>query len=116
MTDFDLEARLKSVCLPDRPDAYWADFPSRVRVQLRRESGGTPPRSGQRFRIARAFEFALAAALIFICVQYHPLQATSAAVARHARDLHRQVARLDAGLHRLVLNTDGMAYLLTEAN
>jgi hypothetical protein len=27
-----------------------------------------------------------------------------------------QLARLDAGLHVLMLNTDGMGYLLAEAN
>ena len=36
MNDFDLEAKLKRVLVPERSEEYWSDFPSRIRVQLRR--------------------------------------------------------------------------------
>ena len=55
-------------------------------------------------------------ALVFVGIQFHPLQTVSLAVTKQQRQFHAQLARLDAGLHRLMLNTDGMGYLLTEPN
>ena len=36
MNNFDLDAKLKSLRVPERTEEYWNDFPSQVRVQLRR--------------------------------------------------------------------------------
>jgi len=116
MTDFDLESKLKSVPVPDRSDEYWNDFPSRVRMQLRRERFEPAPSRGWRRRFTWAFDFALTAALVIVCLEYHPLHYASVAITQHERYFHTQWARLDSGLHRLVLNTDGMGYLLAEAN
>ena len=114
MNDFELESKLKSVRVPERPDEYWNDFPSRVRVQLPRERREFAPPSAWRLRLAWAGGFALAVALVFACVQFHPLQTVSLAITKQQRQFHAQLARLDAGLHKLMLNTDGMGYLLTE--
>jgi hypothetical protein len=116
MNDFDLESKLKSVRVPEQPDEYWNDFPSRVRVQLRQARIESAPRSQWRPRLAWAGGFTLALAMAFVCIEYHPLQAASAAITQNERHFHGQLARLDAGLHKLILNTDGMGYLLTEAN
>jgi hypothetical protein len=116
MNDFKLESKLKSVRVPERPDEYWNDFPSRVRVQLRRERPEFTPQSAWRPRLAWAGGFALAVALVFVCVQFHPLQTASLAITKQQRHFQAQLARLDAGLHMLMLNTDGMGYLLTEPN
>ena len=116
MNDFDLESKLKSVPLPERPDGYWNDFPSRVRVQLPRERREFAPQNAGHPRLAWAGGFALAVVLVFVCVQFHPLQTASLAITKQQRHFHAQLARLDAGLHVLMLNTDGMGYLLTEAN
>ena len=116
MNDFDLESKLKSVRVPERPEEYWDDFPSRVRVQLRRERREFAPQSVRRPRLVWAGGLALALALVFICVQFHPFQTVSLAITKQQRQFHAQLARLDAGLHVLMLNTDGMGYLLTEAN
>ena len=116
MNDFELESKLKSVRVPERPEEYWNDFPSRVRVQLRRERGEFTPQSVWRPRLAWAGGLALAVALVFVCVQFHPLQTASLAITKQQRHFQAQLARLDAGLHVLMLNTDGMGYLLTEAN
>jgi hypothetical protein len=116
MNDFDLESKLKSVPLPERPQEYWEDFPARVRFQLRRRQIEASPRPAWRLPLVQAGGFALAVALVFVCLQYHPLQAASAAFNLHEKHFHGQLARLDAGLHRLILNTDGMGYLLADAN
>ena len=116
MNDFELESKLKSVRVPERPDEYWNDFPARVRVQLRRERREFAPQSAWRPRLAWAGGFALAVALVFVCVQFHPLQTASLAITKQQRQFHAQLARLDTGLHVLMLNTHGMGYLLTEAN
>jgi hypothetical protein len=116
MNDFDLESRLKSVRVPERPDEYWSDFPSRVRVQLRREQIVFESRNAWRPRLAWASGFALALVMTFVCMDVHPLRTASAAIIQKEQHFRAQVARLNAGLHALVLNTDGMGYLLTEPN
>ncbi|MGA2853015.1 MAG: hypothetical protein ABSE90_02625 [Verrucomicrobiota bacterium] len=116
MNDLELESKLKSVRVPERPDEYWDYFPSRLRVQLRRERREFAPRSAWRPRLAWAGGLALAVALVFACVRFHPLQTASLAITKQQRQFHAQLARLDAGLHVLMLNTDGMGYLLTEAD
>jgi hypothetical protein len=116
MNDFDLESKLKSVRVPARPDEYWEDFPSRVRVQLRRDCGEFSPQGEWRPRLAWAGGFALAVAMIFLSVQFHAVQSVSLAIAKQERQFHVQLARLDTGLHKLMLNTDGMGNLLSQAN
>ena len=114
MNDFELGSKLKSICLPERPEEYWDDFPSRVRVQLPRARREFMPQSAWRPRPAWAGAFALAVALVFVCIQCHPFQTMSLAITKQQRQFQVQLARLDIGLHRLMLNTDGMGYLLTE--
>lgn len=116
MTHFDLELKLKSVHVPERPDEYWNDFPARVRVQLRHRRSEEAPRLAWRTRLMWAGDFALTMAVVFICLRYHPLEAATNAIASRERHFHAQLARLDTGLHRLMLNTDGMGYLLADAN
>ena len=116
MNDFDLESRLKGVPVPERPDEYWNDFPTRIRVQLHRQRAVTTRRRPWRPLLIWSADFALAAALVFVCIECHPLQAVSAVISRQQASLRHQLARLDSGLHKLVLNTDGMGYLLAEAN
>jgi len=114
MNDFGLESKLKSLRVPERTQEYWNDFPSQVRVQLRRSRPEFSPRSFSSLRFACGGGFALA--LVMVCFQFHPLQTVSLAIAKQERHFHTQLARLDTGLHKLMLNTDGMGYLLTEAN
>ena len=116
MNDFDLETKLKSLRVPERPDEYWEDFPSRIRVQLPRERLEFSRPSAWRPRLAWAGGFALAVALVWGCIQFHPVQTVALAIAKQERHIHMQLAQLDTGLHKLMLNTDGMGYLLAEAN
>jgi hypothetical protein len=116
MNNFELEIQLKSLRVPGRPDEYWKDFPQRIRLQLRREPSNSAPPRAWRSRVAWLCDFALATAMVFVCIDYHPLQTASAALIRHERNFDVQLARLDAGLHRLMLNTDGISHLLAEAD
>jgi hypothetical protein len=116
MNDFDLEKKLKNVCVPERKDEYWDDFPSRIRVQLRRERREFTAQSVRHPRLAWAGGLALTMALVCVCLELHPLRTTTNAIAWHEQHFRAHLAQLETGLHRLMLNTDGMGYLLAEAN
>lgn len=116
MNDFELESKLKGVCVPERSDEYWNDFPSRIRVRLHREQAGFAPRQVWRTRLTWVSNFALTAVVLLVCMQYHPLRSATTAIIKRERCFHAQIARLDGGLHRLMLNTDGMGYLLMDAD
>ncbi len=75
-----------------------------------------PSPGSWRPRFAWAGGFAMTMALLFGSIEFHPLQTMSLAIAKQERHFHMQLARLDTGLHKLMLNTDSMGYLLTEAN
>ena len=116
MNSSDLESKLKSVPVPERSEEYWNDFPSRIRVQLRREQSMRPPRIVWRPRLAWAGGLALAVALMWVGERFHPLQTASAAITKQQRQLHTQLVQLETGLQQLMLNTHGMGYLLAEVN
>lgn len=117
MNDLELQTRLKSTPLPARPDEYWEDFPGRIGWQLRSRSCRNTARPVWRLGPFRAADFALATALVLLfCLQFNALPLTCAVIHHHERVFHAQLARLDAGLHKLMLNTDGMNDLLTDAN
>jgi hypothetical protein len=114
MKDTELKAKLKSVRVPERTDEYWTDFPSRVRVQLprgRREAG---PQSARDPRWVWAFRFATAAALVLVCVQFHPLRTAASVITQREQHIRMQLAQFDTGLHKLMLDQHGMSYLVTE--
>lgn len=112
MNDFELESKLKSVRVPERAADYWEDFPSRVRAQLPRGRRESEPRTYPHF--AWATGFALALVLAFVCIRFDPLQSASDAITKQEKNFRAQVARLDAGLHVIVLNMHGMDNLLYE--
>ena len=112
----DLESRLKSVPVPERSAEYWDDFPSRIRVQLRREHREFAPRSVWRPRLAWAGGLALAVALMWVGERFHPLETASVALTKQQRQLHAQFVQLETGLQQLMLNKHGMGYLLAEVN
>jgi hypothetical protein len=114
MNNFDLDAKLKSVPLPERTEEYWDDFPSQVRVQLRRSHPEFASRLAWWPRLAWAGGLALT--MVLVCLQFHPLQPVSLAVVKKEQHLRKQLAQLDAGLHVLMFNLHGMGYLLAEAN
>jgi hypothetical protein len=116
MNDLELQARLKSAPVPARPAEYWEEFPWRVRVQLERRQPAPRRSRSWRQRLGWAADLGFSAALILICLQCRPWQPAAAAITQRERCLHVEFARLDAGLHQLMLNTDGLGYLLNDSN
>ena len=116
MNDSELKSLLRNAPVPERSEEYWDDFPTQVRMQLNRERHEVAPRKAWRPRLAWAGGFALALTLAFVCIQYHPLQKASAAMTRHEKQLHAQMAQIENGLHVLMFNPHGMGYLLADAN
>ena len=116
MNDFELNAKLKNVPLPERTEAYWNDFPAQVRVQLPRESRAFAPQRVWRPRLQWAGGLALALALIWVGERFHPLQSASAAITKQERQIRLQVKRLETGMRTLVFNPRGMGNLLYETN
>ena len=118
MNDSELKSLLRNAPVPERSEEYWDDFPAQLRMQLRRERHevaplNTRPLNAWRPRLAWAGGFALA---VFMCIQFHALQHASAAITKHERQLHTQVAQIESGLQLLMFNPHGMGYLLADAN
>ena len=116
MNNFELDAKLKSVSVPERSETYWEDFPAQVRFQLNRSRATFAPRSPWRPRLAWAGGLALAVALMYVGERFRPLQAASSAITKHEQLFRSQLTRLENGLHVLMFNPHGMNYLLAEAN
>lgn len=116
MKDFELDAKLKSIPVPERSEEYWDDFPAQVRINLRRPRREPAARTFGRPRLAWAGGFVLAMVVGILCVRFHPLEASSQAISRHETHLRTQLAQLNAGLHVLMFNPHGMGYLLTDTN
>ena len=116
MNNSELKAKLHSVRVPERSGEYWEDFPAQVRRNL---SGVAPQPVAEnlwRPRLAWAGGLAFALALIFLSVQFHPLQTASAALTKQERHFRTQVAQLETGLQKLMCNTHGMGHLLADVN
>ncbi len=82
MNDFDLEARLKSVPLPRRPDEYWEDFPSQVRRQLNRTAPELEARENQLPQFAWKMGMGFACLVIGLLVLNQPLKAATSTLSK----------------------------------
>ena len=116
MNNSDLDAKLKIIRVPERTEEYWNNFPSQVRVSLHRTAPAFVPQNPRRSGFLWAGGWAVAMALVFVCLQFHPLKTASNAITKNERHIRTQLAQLDAGLHVLMFNPHGMGYLLAEAN
>jgi hypothetical protein len=117
MNDAELQARLRSIPVPERTEDYWNDFPASVRVQLRKQERYEMVQpSVWRLRLARAGALVLAVGLIYVGERFHPLHSASAALDRGRENVQVEFARLETGLRLMMFNPHGMGYLLAEAN
>ncbi|MGD1088414.1 MAG: hypothetical protein ABR955_06775 [Verrucomicrobiota bacterium] len=112
MNDFELESKLKSVPLPERSEDYWENFPSRVRLQMRRTT------SQQEVREYRLPQFAWKMSIGFACliaglsVLDQPLKAASGAIFSKERIIRQQLAELPGHLRVFMQDEHGMHYLV----
>jgi hypothetical protein len=114
MNDFDLDAQLKSVPLPERPEEYWNDFPARVRWQLPRTA--PQPEAGESWlpRFAWSFGTGLACLLVGLLVLNQPLKMFSRAIFQKEQFVRHQLAALPDHLRVLMADEHGLHYLIAE--
>lgn len=110
MNDFDLEAKLKSVRVPERPDEYWVDFPSRVRMQLTRSAPGERVHFQGSLRWGWNGGLALACVLLFFLLvpMFH-------AALKNDRSLRRDAERFSQGMRALMADEHGMQNVVTDS-
>jgi hypothetical protein len=114
MNDFDLDSKLKSVPLPERPEDYWESFPAKVRLNMRRARTESARRNLWLPRAAWADGFALAVVLLFFCVQFQPLKTTSVVIQKQENHLRMQFAQFQTKLRVFMQDEHGMHYLIAE--
>lgn len=116
MTDLELQSRLQSLPVPVRTKEYWEDFPAHIHRQLHAHSAAAPlVRRGTRPFWAVNLAFALGLILVF-GVQLRAAQLAGTALHRQEKAAHLQLARLDLGLHKLLLANNGLSDQLIDAN
>jgi hypothetical protein len=114
MNDFDLEARLKNVPLPQRPDEYWEDFPSRVRRQLNRTAPGLEAHENRLSQFSWKMGMGFACLIIGLFVLNQPLKAATCAIVKNERIIRQQLTQLPCHLRVLMADEHGLHYLIAE--
>jgi len=114
MNDFELQAKLKSVPVPERPEAYWNDFPARVARQLRLPA--IPAESNEPWLPRFAWQIAGGAACLFVCLMAlnQPLRAASSAMLQNEIALRHELKVLPNHLRILMADEHGLHYLVAD--
>lgn len=116
MNDFELKSKLKSVPVPERAEEYWENFPTQVRVNLRRAQPATelperwPPPFAWKFGVS-VVGFALA-----LVVFNEPLKDASKAVFQQERTFRQQIIAFHKNLQVMMTDEHGLHYLIAEKN
>lgn len=110
----DLEARLRSIRVPERPAEYWEDFPARIRVQLPRNASLPPVRESTPAGLFWKWGLGFAAVILAGVALNQPLKAASQAVSQKEHSIRQQLATLPAHLQILMTDQHGLAYLVTD--
>jgi hypothetical protein len=114
MNDSELDKRLKSVPLPDRPEAYWDEFPFRVRGHLRCAAVKPEAEGIWLPRLAWAGGCALALIFCLWCAHSGPVQTVADAIAHHGSHIRREFAQFETKLHVLMRDEHGLHQLIVE--
>jgi hypothetical protein len=114
MNDFDLNAKLKSVPLPERSEEYWEDFPAQVRFQLRRAAPPQEIRESWLPQLAWKAGVGLACLVVGLLVLSQPLKAASCALFQKERVVRQQLAAIPSHLQVLMADEHGLHYLVAE--
>jgi hypothetical protein len=108
MNDFDLEAKLNAVQIPERTEEYWDDFPSRVRVQL----GRTIPQESARWQGGLQWRWGLAMAGVLFVLSLAPVLR---AAVKDEQALRRDAEKFPQKVHALMADEHGMQNLITDS-
>jgi hypothetical protein len=110
----DLEARLKSVRVPERAEEYWNDFPARVRGQLCRRAPVAELRVSWLPQLAWSLGAGFAGLVIGLLVLSQPLERASHALFQKEQFVRQQLAMLPSHLRVLMADEHGLHYLIAE--
>ena len=114
MNDSELHERLQSVPLPERSEAYWDEFPLRVRGHLRTSPAKPVAENPWLPRLAWAGGCALALVFCLVCAHSRPVQTVADAIAHHGTHFRREFARFETQLHVLMRDEHGLHQLIVE--
>jgi len=114
MNNSDLDAKLKSVPLPDRPADYWEHFPAQVRWQLRRAASPQPICERWLPTFAWKFGVSFAGLVVGLLVFSQPLNAVSCAIFQKEQFVRQQLTALPGHLRVLMADEHGLHYLIAE--
>ncbi len=106
MNDFELKSKLKSVRVPERSADYWENFPSQVRMNLRR----TEFRPRQIFWPRLAWAGGLAFGCLFLVMTLAPIHFAL----KNERTIRREMAELPQHLRVFMADEHGLHYLIAE--
>ncbi len=114
MNDFELEAKLKTVPLPERPEDYWENVPSQVRRRLHRTAPESKAGESWFPRFAWRLGVGFACLVTGLLVLNQPLKAASGALFKNERIIRQQLAELPGHLRILMADEHGLHYLVAE--
>jgi len=114
MNDSDLKSKLKSVPVPERPEEYWNDFPSRVRGQLHRPAPAAELYENWLPQFAWKFAACTAGLIFGLFIFNQPLKAASTAIFKKELAMRHQLAALPQHLRVLMADDHGMYYLVAD--
>ena len=106
MNDSQLEARLRTLHVPERTEEYWEAFPSLVRLHLisaERSSSRRVPQRGWNSGLA----FACAISVVLLVPLFN-------SVLRGERILQRDAEKIPQSVRLLMTDEHGMEYLVTD--
>jgi hypothetical protein len=114
MNDFELESKLRSVPVPERPPEYWENFPARVRLQLRRTTSKPEVRENRLPQFAWKMSIGFACFVIGLLVLGQPLKAASGAFFNKERMFRCELEQLPDHLRVFMQDDHGMHYLVAD--
>jgi hypothetical protein len=114
MKDFDLDAKLKSVRVPERPKEYWENFPAQVRFQLRHPAPSQEIRAAWLPPFAWKLGVSLAGLVVGLLVLSQPLKAATGAIFQKEQFVRRQLTALPGHLRVLITDEHGLHYLVAD--
>ena len=114
MNDFDLEAKLKSVPLPERAEEYWENFPTRVRWQLHRAEPAPALRENLWPQFVWKISTGFACLVLGLVVLGQPMKAASGTLFKNEKLVRQQLAELPSHLRIFMADEHGLHYLVAE--